>query len=449
MCLSESYTSGVILGIITCPQGRWHIGLSLDGLVLAGPWRQIVGICHLPDLLAPHRYSTNISNHENPLSHPPFLSTGKHPHIFSHCTSRCIQCYLASLLTNNRDTTSHIMATSNHSAISSSSVTSSPTPDTKDDFSDAASEASSNSSLGDTSDEVPPLYERGFELTAWQHDPPESFDHLYRTITDLKLEEYKHHLEHACAENSAETYTVLSTIRTGFYFGPQIILLKGCRVAKVYDWEYYDSKPDGYLRDTFRDAIGDWSREVAAYEILKEEAKDLVPQYFGSYTCQVGGIGSKKRIVPFIVIERVKGDCMFSVDAFHLHHEVRSIILKKVLEIEVELCRTKIMHGDFSPLNLIIQANGTKYKSTRPNIEKVKKKLRIKVINFAHATYLYHDNYRYIDIQKELRAARSAETKMINPFKRRFRRMADFSTSGWCYNNGDGAELWLWKKFGV
>jgi hypothetical protein len=292
-------------------------------------------------------------------------------------------------------------------------------------------------------------YVEGYQLTISPHDPPEPFDDMYQTAEDQNLEGMGNSLGEPRSGVPSQTMTITSIIRTGDESGPQIVVLNQTHVAKIYDWQCYRHRDeDGFVREVRRDAIGSWSREVAAYKLMPTAVKDLVPRYDNSYSTKVTSMKDGERTVPLILIETVQGTCMRDLNPLILLKRARSDILKKVLAAEARLYSAGVDYNDLHPRNVMVQHDSSIYKKTPQGSIEKPVPVSVKIVDFANASLVRHPKYTDKELWDQIFLADNMDTKLANPFVLRYGKMSVFAEEGWCLDKEDEADKWLWRHFG-
>jgi hypothetical protein len=307
-------------------------------------------------------------------------------------------------------------------------------------------------------------YRKGVKITAMQHEPPEPFGMWYSTERRPSPEGWEKMsqldyciscppLEGATEPSICKSLTITSTIRTGRHQGAQIVVVDHTMVAKIYDPLYYSFYNDcGTKDDVVWDADSDYTCEAACFRKLQEsaEARAVIPAYYGTWTMNVKTpvkVSRYKKLlytrpVRFILMERLRGDCMDDIDPFDMRKRVRSMILKKVIVAETLLWDAGVNHQDLSPRNIMI--SGASYDD--PNIPISDIKLEVKIFDFNVASVLTHPQYvQYYKGEKPRK--KKWPSKLRSPIIRYHGHMMEFSTVGWCSNKDDEPEKWLWNEF--
>ena len=307
-------------------------------------------------------------------------------------------------------------------------------------------------------------YVEGCKINIAKHEPPTPFGPGYDTKPPPMQEKWAtlSQAEYclSCSPTEGRTVpgesqclTITSIIRTGYDRGAQLVEVNRTMVAKIYDPLYYSGFDEfgGRKQNVVQIAEGDYSREAAAYEKLQSStaASAVTPAYFGSWTTEVETVVGKpgqqtthKRQVRLILIERLHGECMDWVAPCYLRKAVRSLILKKALHAEAIIYQSGINHRDFAPRNIMIL--GTGYDDPYIAVKDIK--VDVKLIDFNFARILHHPHY----VKRRYMASPEEDEwfpKLQSPIVRFYGRMMDFSTAGWCSNEDEEAERWLWKHF--
>jgi len=316
-------------------------------------------------------------------------------------------------------------------------------------------------------DEKPILpYRRGFSFTALQHGPPGPFGVGYCTEKPPQLTGWdklsqvayclsRPPLEGRTDSTTRRSLTITSTIRTGQHSGAQIVVVDGNMVAKIYDPLYYPALNEcGYPEDVVVDADGDYCREAAAYAQLQKspDVAAIVPHFYGAWTMDVETPVKQPlhkrvkhvRAVRFILMERIIGDCMVHIDAYDLREHVRSEILKQALAAEALLFAAGVDHQDICPRNIIVV--GSDYDD--PDIPIHGMKVSVKIIDFNIAGVITYPPYsRRTYLGSSISRRDGWPNKLPSPIYFRYGHMIDFSAEGWCSNDDDEPEKWLWEHF--
>ncbi|KAH8723466.1 hypothetical protein GQ44DRAFT_561182, partial [Phaeosphaeriaceae sp. PMI808] len=306
-------------------------------------------------------------------------------------------------------------------------------------------------------------YVKGFRMTAVAHKPPEPFDDDYKTPTpQIRGNSDEQSQLDYCLSNSSmegriidgtsQDLIITAIIRTGYSRGAQLVEVNNNRVAKLYDPLYYPRFNDyGGQEDVVRNAIGDYSREAAAYEVLRKSptACAVTPTFFGAWST---GISTKigktddqtyhTRQVQLILIERLHGECMGWMIPKYMRKAVRSIILRKTLYAEAVILQAGVIHGDLAPRNVMVL--GSNYNDEDLPLRDIK--VEVKLVDFNAAAIIYHQNYKR-RLAFEAFGSEEWMKKLCSPIIRYSGRMMEFSGEGWCSNEDTLPERWLWKHF--
>ena len=298
-------------------------------------------------------------------------------------------------------------------------------------------------------------YVVGFSTTAVGHEPPNPFGSDYTTrYPDQTLDPAHMSQQEFCfstsplpgriLSNHTMALKITSIIRIGAHTGAQVVVVNHSLVAKIYDPMYYDSSE---YSDVVRSADRDYSREAAAYSHLRQfpEVAEDIPAFHGTWTIDVkstsskeGGAASRSRTVRLILLEHLQGRCMAAIDPHTLSEPARSTILKQCINAEIRILHTGVAHRDLAPRNIILM--GTDYKT--PNIQ-------VKVIDFNVCELFAHPTYtdqEYVRRENEFYARWAP--KLVSPVKRYFCSLDDFVCDGWCLEDEDERNNWLWETFG-
>lgn len=298
------------------------------------------------------------------------------------------------------------------------------------------------------------FYIVGLRMTALRHDPPAPFGKNYNTPlpsqhpnpTAISQEELcfaRRPLEGRTYFEDTKDLTIISLIRTGAGCGPQLVLVNGGMVAKIYDPMYYDSSE---YPDVVWYADRTYSREAAAYGYLHNSAdvSDIVPAFHGTWTLDIdtaitqnGRTTTYTRPVRMILIEYLEGLCMEATNAHKLSEHALRVILKQCLDAQMRILHAGVNHGDFYPRNIMIL--GIDFST--PDVQ-------VKLIDFDVSEVYNHPNYadqEFVRFRKKFTEKWSP--RVASPIKRFFGHMMDFSCNGWCPGGFDGAENWLWQNY--
>jgi hypothetical protein len=339
--------------------------------------------------------------------------------------------------------------------------TASPTPKEDKDVSDSEEDDWDTTEIPNTP------YRKGFVITATRHEPLEPFGFGYDTDHPPehpgweKLSQVDYCLSRPPSADRIDPevrkcLTITSTLRTGRHRGAQIVVVDHTMVAKIYDPLYYSALNEyGGHDDVVRNADRDYRCEAAAFEQLQNsiEAQAVTPVYYGTWSMEVETPvkqPSRKlfkhiRPVRFILMERIYGDCMINVDPDDLREEVRSIILKKAILAETLIWDAGVDHRDVCPRNVMILGAGY----DDPDVPISDIQIEVKIIDFNIAQVATHPRYR--DRLRYMGPSKFREknwpSKLPSPIVTHHGQMMEFSARGWCSNERDGAEKWLWWQF--
>lgn len=137
-------------------------------------------------------------------------------------------------------------------------------------------------------------------------------------------------------------------------------------VAKIFDPLYYSFRNKIARHepvDVAFEADGDYSRESAAYEHLKQtnQAGSFAPDYYGSWTFNLPirhqGV-VRQRPVRLILIEHLQGTCMRELcnnpNTLTLNKAYRLGVLAKILDSYMRQQHKGLDQGDLAPRNIIL-----------------------------------------------------------------------------------------------
>ncbi|KAA8623419.1 AarF unusual protein kinase [Pyrenophora tritici-repentis] len=306
---------------------------------------------------------------------------------------------------------------------------------------------------GSLKDKPPLPYTVGAAFTAYRHKPPAPFGHGYDSPwppfktgkfwlpqLDYCLSQSPlpgHTLKEYC------TLAITDLIRTGYTYNAQVVVVNKTMVAKIYD-PLYDNGFDCYdnKRDVIVLADGDYSREAAAYETLQRssEARNCIPDYYGSWTIQVQTITGDKtylRHVRLILMENVPGVVMSSIEPKLLPEATRSRIMQKILEAETFVYNAGVHHRDMSPRNVMLVSPSDIYTAPDP---------RVVIIDFNVSNILEINARRRGDT--DLNAIHKTwPGRMVGPITRFWDELMEFEIKGWVEDDIGAANEWLWECF--
>jgi hypothetical protein len=333
---------------------------------------------------------------------------------------------------------------------------------------DEGSAPCDNEEWSDSEDEVfsscnnkqPCPYVVGFDMEAFEEEPPEPLGRDYDTTLpeDLNVDQrlqtphelicYRYQARPGRNLSSEPTrLNITAVIRSGADKGTQVVVVNDSMVAKVYDPLFYD--PENCLMDAVYAADGEYSREAAAYTHLQHypDLADILPTYFGSYTTQrtatttiEGRSITYEYPVHIILVEYIRGRCMRGARKL-VPRLARYAVFKQCMDADVRLRHAGVKHGDFCPRNIILV--GTDFET--PNV-------KVKIIDFGRSIIFFHPRCEYKNV-----AARIKETarkwdllkRLPSPLYCWWHRMNEFL--GW-FPNKDGDEsvvdAWMWEEYG-
>jgi serine/threonine protein kinase len=218
-------------------------------------------------------------------------------------------------------------------------------------------------------------------------------------------------------------------------------------VTKIYDPLYYCYISEGgFKEDVLWDADGDYCREAAAYAELQNSLATLevTPAWYGTYTIDIetpteasGQIKTYTRKVPLILLEHIHGLTMADIYPRALPINIRSAILKKVIDAECVIAHAGVRHGDYFPRNIIL--SGIDLKDPNVTSEGIEIHLKVKVIDFNVAEVLTHSIYKYRRGHLQLKT----RDQLPSPVVRCYGQMENFY--GWV--SLQDADHWLWRQF--
>ena len=174
-------------------------------------------------------------------------------------------------------------------------------------------------------------------------------------------------------------------------------------VAKLYDPLYYDHSNDDV--DPFLFVDVEYTRESAAYRYLHGQGQDCIPCYYGSYSMDISHSDHQLRTVRLILFEHVNGPPMVTIHPNDFPDYFWKAVMKQIVDVESQLYKINLRHGDTHPRNVIIQGH---------NIEKSEP--RVKFIDFGHAVIGRSPNS-----QNEEQEKRSLPGVYISPLLRWFK----------------------------
>jgi hypothetical protein len=295
-------------------------------------------------------------------------------------------------------------------------------------------------------------YVVGATFVARRHEPPAPFGHGYDTpwppykTNDFRLPQIDYCLIRQPLEgrtlDESRVLTITGTVRTGYSFGAQIVVVNGKIVAKIYD-PLYDAGGDCYdnKRDVVVLADGDYSREAAAYEQLRRspDTWSLVPAYYGSWTIEIptkAGDQTLTRHVRLILTEHIKGTVMSSVQPQLLSRQTRSAIMEKILEAESLIFNAGVQHRDMSPRNIMLVPLASNVLFDDPH-------LRVVIIDFNVSNVI-----RLSNASCPVSLQRKWPGKLLGPVTRFWNAMEEFEARDWVNDEDGKANEWLWECFG-
>jgi hypothetical protein len=313
-------------------------------------------------------------------------------------------------------------------------------------------------SLNDNHEDKPTLpYIVGAKFSAHRHIPPPPFGHGYnttpwppfKTSRFRKLPQTEYCLSTPPLEgrtlDKSRTLTITGLLRTGYTYSAQIAVVNEHLVAKIYD-PVYDSGFDCYdnKRDVVVLADGDYTREAAAYEELAHShsaaVREVTPEYHGSWTIEVATtIGSKTftRSVRLLLMQYIQGTVMSSIQALLLPKQIRSNMLRQVLEAETLLYGAGVHHRDIAPRNIIILFPPF----TTPH-------LQLKIIDFNVSNVLRFSKSHPDEPPQSDEVKDKWPGRILGPITRFWDGLQEFEVRDWVGDGIGEANEWLWGAFG-
>ncbi len=211
---------------------------------------------------------------------------------------------------------------------------------------------------------------------------------LREEMQTLSLEErYAKHppLETNGTGAAAFPLKILGDIRTGISQSAQLVTARRLAaghdhvlVAKFYDPFFWDPNQDDV--DPFRAVDVHYSHEAAAYEKLASLQGTVVPNFYGSYTCEIPMGANRSRSVRLVLMELLKGQSLEQLGSNVkelLPQPARQNIMEKLVRAEAMIYGKGVLHNDIYPRNVVI-VNPHDRGLTVPN-------LRIALIDFDFA----------------------------------------------------------------
>lgn len=306
----------------------------------------------------------------------------------------------------------------------------------------------------------PCLYVVGFDIDAFEEEPPEPRGYDYDTMCledcDLRQRMQMSH-EQICHRYQAPPGRILlsdstrlkitAVIRSRVNQGAQVVVVNDSMVAKIYDPLLYD--PEKCWSDAVYAADGEYSREAAAYRHLQRypDLSDILPTYFRSYTAQMtattlieGRNTTYGYPVHMILLEYIRGRYMRGARKL-APKLARYAIFKQCMDANMRLRHAGVKHDDVSPRNIIVV--GTDFET--PNVQ-------VKIIDFGQSTIFYHPRYEHKGVAaepKEMARKWDPLKRLSNPLYYWWHRINDFI--GWFpIKDGDLSvvDAWMWEEFG-
>ncbi|RAK97310.1 uncharacterized protein BO80DRAFT_482329 [Aspergillus ibericus CBS 121593] len=212
-------------------------------------------------------------------------------------------------------------------------------------------------------------YIKGYEFSATEHFPPEpQINHFFsltpdeaakRITTDVLTRSLSRKPILGQLGSRCLRLEIRMAIRVGDEITSQIILVDVISghlsntpvVAKLYDPLYHDHS-DNYV-DPFLFVDVEYARESAAYRYLQSQGQKNIPEYYGSYSTEIGH-SDQFRTVRLILIEHVIGSPMTSLRAKDFPDHVQKTFMKQIVDIESQLYKINLEHGDTHPRNVVI-----------------------------------------------------------------------------------------------
>jgi serine/threonine protein kinase len=299
-------------------------------------------------------------------------------------------------------------------------------------------------------------YTVGATFTTHRHEPPAPFGHGYDAWRPFKTGHFRlPQLNYCLIQQPIEgrtleesyTLTITETIRTGYIYGAQVVLVNGDIVAKIYD-PLYDDEYDPYQnkRDVVALSDGDYSRETAAYDELRRDpkAQRFIPEYYGSWTIDVPTMVDGQtytRHVRLILIEHITGTVMTDIQQPHLlPKHTRYAIMQKVLEAEALIFDAGVLHRDIAPRNVMLVSPSPTSSLNDPEV-------RVVIIDFNVSNVLR----LCTPVSAELKLASIQQQwpgRILSPVLRFWNGMENFAFKGWVNSRAAATNEWLWACFG-
>ncbi|PWY64966.1 hypothetical protein BO94DRAFT_504973 [Aspergillus sclerotioniger CBS 115572] len=218
-------------------------------------------------------------------------------------------------------------------------------------------------------------YTKGYEFSVIEHFPPEphiksfnltpdeaakreTIDVLTRALTRKPIPGQQ--------GSKRLRLKICDTIRVGDGKTSQIVLVdvisgelsKTHIVAKLYDPLYYDHSNDDVDPFIFIDV--EYTRENAAYRYLHGKKQNGIPDFYGSYSMDIRYSDHQSRTVRLILLEYISGDFMTTLDPNNFCDRFWKTVMKQIVDLESQLYKINLRHGDVHPRNVIIKNHDIK-----------------------------------------------------------------------------------------
>ncbi|KAI9754055.1 MAG: hypothetical protein M4579_004875 [Chaenotheca gracillima] len=200
-------------------------------------------------------------------------------------------------------------------------------------------------------DDTPPTpYVKGIQMAGRRHVPLPSAHWEPRRATKAEIAEdealtplQRCVLHPASGGETIDTKTIDLTItaevNVGNSHGAQVVIVNREKIIKIYDPLYYP-RPSNFgsgCPDPHRSASTQYRSEVEVFLSLRCLWGTIVPEYHGSWTCDVPLPSGKTREVRFIMMELIPGICMKNLNdivgkSLPLHE--RQAVMNKVIDAE-------------------------------------------------------------------------------------------------------------------
>ncbi|KAB8270079.1 hypothetical protein BDV30DRAFT_250961 [Aspergillus minisclerotigenes] len=146
--------------------------------------------------------------------------------------------------------------------------------------------------------------------------------------------------------HSAQVFLAETSENQSVHKGKKIV------VAKVYDPLYFDDLK-GSL-NPFLCVDRHYTHEVHTYDLLAEFQGGLIPEFYGSFSLDLSGSGSKVRTVRLILIEQIPGPSMLQVKPEDFSQQCRQQIIKSAIDFESMAYHRHIALNHLSPRNIML-----------------------------------------------------------------------------------------------